>query len=211
MKEYYYKLDLSLEKYYAEDAEDSNVLVKNGYSAQFKRYGTCDFKWDDFEATFYHDGNKNDIVINGWTFSYRIKGRHRRYPVMDPDSPEFTIECLDPEKHSFRVRIDTFGFFKEAAADFMNSIYFISKFPNKDIASTYYTIKKWNKEITSAYDKIRYLKIDNNIDIIPLFEEIKTFYENHEEGADVRFLEELKETTNNAIECYKKAIDSLRI
>ena len=39
------------------------------------------------------------------------------------------------------IKIYTSGFFKEAAADFINNIELISKFPNRDFATVFYKMK----------------------------------------------------------------------
>ncbi len=194
MKEYFFRLNSSIGSYYAEETKELCTL---GYAARFCSIGTMDFKWNHLEAEFYTDGKMEDIQLNGWTFSYRIEGKHRIYKQMGPDSPEFTIKGLDPEQHLFEIRIYTGGFFKEAAADFINNIMLISKFPDKDIATAYYKLKNYNREKT---------------DVIPLLKELEWFYSsNYKSNTDELFWDKIRMSVNKTIEAYKEFIDTLKL
>lgn len=196
MKNYLFKLNSSIGSYYAEESEEISSF---GYAAKFRSIGTCDFKWNKLEADFYTDGKLEDIQLNGWTFSHHIEGRHRIYKQMGPDSPEFTIKGLDPEQHLLEVKIYSFCFFKEAAADFMNNITLISKFSDRDIAAAYYDIKNWKRG-------------EKSVDILPLLEEIKTFHTwKCNEIPDELFWEKIRKSVDKTIVDYKETIDSLRI
>jgi hypothetical protein len=196
MKDYYLKLNSSIGSYYAEETEE---LCTFNYAAEFRRIVTTDFKWDNFEAEFYTHGELEDLKINGWTFSHRIEGRYRIYNQMEPDSPEFTVNGVDPEKHLLEIKIYSSGFFKEAAADFMNNIKLISKFPNRDIATVFYKMKNWDKG-------------SKPIDVLPLLKDMNTFYKSyHEEISDELFWDKIRKTVDKTIEDYKKTIDLLAI
>ena len=196
MKDCYFKLNSSIGSYYAEETEE---LCTFNYAAEFRRIVTTDFKWDKFEADFYTHGKLEDIKIKGWTFSHRIEGIHRIYNQISPDSPEFKIKGLDPERHLLEIKIYTSGFFKEAAADFINNIELISKFPNRDFATVFYKMKNWNKGAKP-------------IEVLPLLKEINTFYKlNHKEISDELFWDKIRKAIDKAIEDYKKTIDLLAI
>lgn len=196
MKDYLFKLNSSIGSYFAEETE---VLPSSGYAARFSSIATMDFKWNKLEAEFYTDGKLEDIQLNGWTFSYRIEGRHRIYNQMSPDSPEFTIKGIDPEQHLLEIKMYTFGFLKEAAADFINNIMLISKFPDRDTATTYYKLKNWNRE-------------SKTVDVLPLLKELKSFYSfNHDSITDEMFWDRIKMSVDKAVEDYKKTIDTLKI
>lgn len=196
MKDYLYKLNSSIGSYYAEETEE---LSPCGYAARFCSIYTGDFRWNKLEADFYTDGKLEDIQMNGWTFSYHIEGHHRIYNQMGPDSPKFIIKGLDPKQHQLEVEIYSFPFFKEAAADFMNNITLISKFPDRDIVTAYYNMKNWNRGAKP-------------IDTLPLLEKIKKFYTlNCREINDELFWDKIRKTVDEIIENYQKTIDTLRI
>ena len=191
----FFKLKSSLGSYYAEETVE---LCKLGYAAEFSSIGTMDFKWNKLEAEFYTDGKIEDIQLNGWTFSHRIEGHHRIYNQIGPDSPEFTIKGVDPNQHILEVKIYTLGFFKEAAADFMNNITLISKFPDRDSAMTFYKLLNWNRG-------------SKTVDVLPLLKEMKSFYSfNHNSITDEMFWDRIKRCVDKVVEDYKKTFDTLK-
>lgn len=183
-------------------AYNSDNIKSLGYSAKFVRIFTRDFKWDKFNAHFYSDGQVKDIVINGWSFKPVINGFHRVYPVMDPRAPEFTIEGHDPKNNPFEFQIYTFGFFREAAKDYMNSLLLYSKFPDSTTAQLY-------NKLINVHNRH---EIDKHC-MIKIVRELKTFYleqiklPNH----DVAFLNEIKKTLNEAIILYVKGLNVYQI
>ena len=143
-------------------------------------------------AKEYDMANKDFIEYLETKLDIKVK-----YKQMSPDSSEFTIKGLDPEQHLLEIRIYSDGFFKEAAADFMNNITMISKFPDRDIATAYYKIKNYNREMT---------------DVVPLLQKMKWFYSsNYESNTDELFWDRIRKSIDNTIEAYKKLIDTLKL
>jgi hypothetical protein len=87
---------------------------------------------------------------------------------MNPGAPEFIINGIDPLRQHFQVKIYTWGFLKEAAADYMNSITLYSKFPNRDIAQSYNSLLNWKEEPNNV-------RMD---EILPLVNKLREYYEN---------------------------------
>lgn len=195
---YFYNFGKTLGSYYANETEE---IEQNGYAAEFHNWATMDFKWNRFEAFFYNNGRVEDIEINGWVFSHKIEGEHRKYPVMNPDSPIYTIKGIDPTGNKLEVEIHTSGFFKAAAADFMNNIFFISKFPDSDSAIAFYKMENWEKNLREFGKIIDFIK------------EVKDFYEwqSKDENCDEKFMKQIKTSINNNVEECKRLIESIKI
>ena len=199
MDHFLFTLQSSLGSFYANESDE---LSSEGYAAKFSSIGTGDFKWHKLEGIFYTEGQMKDFEINGWTFSYRIEGLHRIYNIADPDSPEFTIKGLDPHQQVFEARVYTFGFFKEACADFMNEIHFYSKFPDRDIAQAFNKLK--NRLKGSNIDK----EMNN---LLPLIQEIRSFYSTHRTNNEAKFYDQIKLELNAAIDDYVKQLNKLKM
>lgn len=192
----FYEIKTSIGSYYA---INKDYLPTIGYAAKFCIIRTLSYNYNDFEAIFCYNGDDVDLEMNGWTFSNRISGSYRIYNQIPSDSPEFTIKALDPLQHQWQLEVHTDGFFKEAAADYMNSIALISKFPNRDIADAYYYIKQHGDDFESS-------------EITSRFSVIRDYYQStYEEGTDEFFWDQIKTTYNKALEKYKLYIDSLRL
>ena len=199
MEQFLFTLQSTLGSFYTNESDE---LSTEGYAAKFSSIGTGDFKWNRLEGIFYTEGQMKDFEINGWTFSYRIEGHHRIYNVADPDSPEFIIKGLDPHRQVFEAKVYTFGFFKEACADFMNGIHFYSKFPDRDIAQAFNKLK----------NRMKGINIEQRMnDLLPLIQEIRSFYNTHKTDNDTQFYDHIKLELNAAIEDYVKQLNKLKL
>lgn len=191
-----FELKTSIERYYANQV---SVVPSQGYGAIFSIIKTMSYSSNIFDAVFYNNQQGGDVEMNGWTFSNRINGHYRTYNQMPADSPEFTIMALDPLQHQWQLEVHTNGFFKEAAADFMNTITMISKFPNREIANAYYCIKQNGGDFESS-------------EFMNCLKEIRDYYHSsYEEGTDEFFWDQVKTTYNSVIEEYKESIDALKL
>ena len=196
MEYQYFELETSIGLYYAINRFS---LPTEGYAVSFRCISTMSYHSNDFEAVFYDNRQCEDIEMNGWTFCNRINGHYRTYNQMPSDSLEFTIKALDPLQHQWELEIHTNGFFKEAAADFMNTISMISKFPNREIANAYYCIKQNGGDFESS-------------EFMNCLKEIRDYYHSsYEEGTDEFFWDQVKTTYNSVIEEYKESIDALKL
>ena len=196
MDDFFYELKTSIGSYYAIKKDNFPSI---GYAAKFSIIRTMSYSYNDFLAIFHYNGHDEDLKMNGWTFSNRISGSYRIYNQMPSDSPEFTIKALDPLQHQWELEFHTKGFFKEAAADFMNTITLISKFPNREIANAFYYIKQHGGDFESS-------------EFINCLKEIRDYYQSsYEEGTDEFFWDQVKTTYNSVIEEYKESIDALKL
>ena len=185
------------------DAVQTEYLSETGYSARFENIQTPDYHQNDFRATFYYDGQTEDIRINGWTFCPYIQGSYRIYNVIPADSPKFVIRALDPQQHQYECEVYTNGFFKEAAEDYLNLIHLLSKFPNREYADSFYKLKMRN----NCNFRI------GTEDLLPLLQSIKEYYGRYhdEENTDELFWGQLKDTYNEAVDDYTESLDSMKI
>ncbi len=196
MEKTIFELKTSVERYYADQV---SFIPSQGYGAKFSIIETNSYNWNRFDALFYKNRQDGDIEMNGWTFSNMISGDYRIYNQMPSDSPEFTIKAIDPQQHRWELKVHTEGFFKEAAADYLNNIDFISKFPNRECAKAYYYVK--NKE--DSYESTEFLGY---------LKKLRDYYQScYQEGENELFWDEIKTTYNKAIEDYKESIDSLKL
>ena len=197
--EYFYKINSTIESYYAIETEELSI---EGYSAKFTSINRGDFKWNKMEAFFYTNGQMKDFCMNGWVFSHRIEGRHRIYNVMNPGAPEFIINGIDPLRQHFQAKIYTWGFLKEAVADYMNSISLYSKFPNRDIAQSYNSLLNWNEEPNN----------EKRGEILPLVNKLREYYKNTDKNnSDALLLDQVKLIVNKSIDDYLNYISELKI
>ena len=198
--DYHYQINSSLGSHYAMETDE---LCEEGLAAKFSSIATGDFKWKNLEAFFYHDGRLEDFSLNGWLFSYRIEGCHRIYNAIGPDSPEFEICGLDPLRQQFKAYVYTSGFFKEAAADFMNNIALYSKFPNRDVAQAFNTLQFWKRQS----------EWNSKLDPLPLIKELKNFFTIYHatDDTDAVFRDKIKLIINDSLNDYIKTIEKLRL
>lgn len=198
--DYYFSLRTSLGSFYAIKTEE---LSSEGYAAKLSSINTSDFKWNKLEGFFYTEGQLKDFEINGWTFSYRIEGSHRIYNVANPNMPHFIIQGLDPQGQHFKAKVHSFPFLKEASADFMNMIHFYSKFPDRDIAEAFNTLK-YRRDAIDVESRM------NNL--LPLIQKIHSFYKINTTGNhDAKFYDQIKLELNAAIDDYVRHVNKQRL
>ena len=162
-----------------------------------------------FEANIYQDGQLSDIEMNGWTFSYHIKGNY--HVPGSYSSISYEIECLDPNDDELIIYNTPFKVsFPECGVlcDYMEMAYIYSRFENAEIAAKFNVLSRLVDEGMSGGRGRLPMKITYGgvLDLIKFFKDYYEQLENRKRKNKL-LMEKIKETVNGALDFLKNRLN----
>ena len=202
-----YKLNKSLGKFRALRTDNIGNV---GFYAKICDNGMDGFNNGSFEANFYSNGELTDIEINGWTFSFYVRGSYHlpgTYRLVS-----FCIEAIGPEGTETSIyNTPYFTFFRESdvLCSFLDLIHMYSHFNNAQVAQRFYQLLR---SVESGYSE-RAVDRDITPEVgMTQARFFKDFYEKEIESCnDKFFLKLIREAVNKVVDAFQDRIESYKI